>query len=123
MYNDGTKRTEYSTVPTSDITAEVVTVDGFALSQKVTAGITGSAGRSYTASGMMFTQTDGRSNTSTTVTDILSERIQARFLPAGRRALARRWVHLHARSIAREIHGCAVSEIAPACLPDRRAGQ
>ena len=60
---DSTKRTEYSIVPTSDITAEVVTVDGFALSQKDTAGIAGSAGRSYTASGMVFTQTDGRGNT------------------------------------------------------------
>ena len=70
VYNDGTKRTEYSIVPTSDITAEVVTVDGFVLSQKDSAGITGSAGRSYTASGMVFTQTDGRGNTTTTVTDI-----------------------------------------------------
>ena len=56
VYNDGTKRTEYSIVPTSDITAEVVTVDGFALSQKDTAGITVTAGRSYTASGTELTQ-------------------------------------------------------------------
>ena len=60
VYNDGTKRTEYSTVPTSDITSEVVTVDGFALSQKDFAGITVTAARSYTVSGMVFTQTDER---------------------------------------------------------------
>ena len=33
-YSGGTKRTQYSTVPTSSITAEVVTVDGFTISQK-----------------------------------------------------------------------------------------
>ena len=76
VYNDGTKRTEYSIVPTSDITAEVVTVDGFALSQKDTAGITVTAGRSYTASGMVFTQTDGRGNSTTTVTDIAGRTIR-----------------------------------------------
>ena len=40
-------------------------VDGFALMQKDTAGITTTATRSYTAGGMVFTQTDGRSNTTT----------------------------------------------------------
>ena len=33
-YSEDTKRIQYSAVPTSDITAEAVTVDGFALSQK-----------------------------------------------------------------------------------------
>ena len=33
-YSGGTKRVQYSTVPTSSITAETVTVDGVVLSQK-----------------------------------------------------------------------------------------
>ena len=70
VYNNGTKRTRYSSVPTSDITAETVLAGGFALSQKDTAGITTTATRSYTAGGMVFTETNGRGNTTTTVTDI-----------------------------------------------------
>ena len=58
VYNDGTKRTQYSTKPTSDITIETVVVDGFALLQKDTVGITTSAARCFTASGMVLTQTD-----------------------------------------------------------------
>ena len=49
VYNNGTKRSRYNTVPTSNITAETAVVDGFALSQKDTAGITTTATRSYTA--------------------------------------------------------------------------
>ena len=59
-YSENTKRIQYSDVPTSDITAETVTVDGFALTQKDTAGVVTTATRSYTASGMLLTQTDGR---------------------------------------------------------------
>ena len=70
VYNNGTKRTRYSSVPTSDITAETVTVDGFAISQKATAGIITTASRQYTASGIIHTQTDGRGNATTTVTDL-----------------------------------------------------
>ena len=69
VYNNGLKRTRYSSVPTSSITAETVVVDGFALSQKDTEGITTTSTRAYTAGGMVFTQTDGRGNTITTVTD------------------------------------------------------
>ena len=68
-YSAGTKRLQYSTVPTSSITAETVTVSGVVRSQKDTAGITTTATRSYTANGMVLTQTDGRGNTTTTVTD------------------------------------------------------
>ena len=50
-YSGGTKRVQYSTVPTSSITAETVTVDGVVLLQKDTAGITMTATRSYTADG------------------------------------------------------------------------
>ena len=59
-YSENTKRIQYSAVPTSDITAETVTVDGFVLSQKDAAGVVTTATRSYTASGMLLTQTDGR---------------------------------------------------------------
>ena len=68
-YNNGTKRTLYNSLPMSDITAEAVSVDAFALSQTDNAGITTTATRSYTANGMTLTQTDGRGNTTTTVTD------------------------------------------------------
>ena len=68
-YSGGTKRVQYSTVPTSSITAETVTVSGVVISQKDTAGIVTTATRSYTANGMLFTQTDGRGNTTTTVAD------------------------------------------------------
>ena len=70
VYNNGTKRTRYSSIPTSNISAETVIVDGFAFFQKDNAGIITSATRSYTVDGMVFTQTDGRGNTTTSVTDI-----------------------------------------------------
>ena len=69
-YHVGTKRKSYNSLPTSNITAEAVTVDGFTLSQTDNAGVTTTAGRSYTANGMILTQTNGRDNTTTTVTDI-----------------------------------------------------
>ena len=61
-YSEHTKRVQYSTVPTSSITSEVVMVDGFALSQKDTAGVATTFTRSYTVNGMVLTQTDGRGN-------------------------------------------------------------
>ena len=36
VYNNSTKRTRYSSVPTSDITAETVVVDGRRATKKVT---------------------------------------------------------------------------------------
>ncbi len=68
-YHNGTKRKSYNTLPTSNITAEAVTVDGFTLSQTDNAGVTTTNTRSYTANGMIHSQTDGRGNTTTTVTD------------------------------------------------------
>ena len=68
-YHNGTKRKSYNTLPTSNITAEAVTVDGFTLSQTDNAGVTTTNTRSYTANGMIHSRTDGRGNTSTTVTD------------------------------------------------------
>ena len=51
-YSEHTKRVQYSTVPTSSITSEVVMVDGFALSQKDTAGVATTFTRSYTVNGI-----------------------------------------------------------------------
>jgi len=68
-YHAGTKRKSYNSLPTSNITAEAVSVDGFTLSQKDNAGVTTTTTRSYTANGMIHTRTDGRGNTITTVTD------------------------------------------------------
>ncbi len=68
-YHNGTKRKTYNSLPTSNITAEAVTVDGFTLTQTDNSGVTTTASRSYTASGMIHTRTDGRNNTTTTVTD------------------------------------------------------
>ena len=73
-YSENTKRIKCSAVPTSDITAETVTVDGFALTQKDTAGVVTTATRSYTASGMLLTQNEGRGNTTSTITDIAGRR-------------------------------------------------
>ena len=69
-YHNGTKRKSYNSLPTSDITAEAVSADGFTLSQTDNAGVTTTAGRSYTANGMIQNRTDGRDNTTSTVTDI-----------------------------------------------------
>ena len=68
-YHVGTKRKSHNTLPTSNITAEAVTVDGFTLSQTDNAGVTTTNERSYTAQGMIQIRTDGRGNTTTTVTD------------------------------------------------------
>ena len=68
-YHNGTKRKSYNTLPTSNITAEAVTVDGFVASQSDNAGVTTTAGRAYTASGMTITHTDARGNTTTTAYD------------------------------------------------------
>ena len=60
VYNTDTKRIRYSSVPTSSITAEAVTVSGFAVSQKDFSGIVTTASRRYTATGMELAHTDGR---------------------------------------------------------------
>lgn len=75
-YNTGTKRTSYSTIPSSTITAETVTVDGFAVHQKDNAGITSTAARTYATSGMTITHTDGRGNTITSQKDIAGRTVR-----------------------------------------------
>ena len=87
-YTAPAKVTGFSSVPESNITAEVMTVDGLTISQTDNAGITSglvvqdittvvdgteqttSLYRRYTATGMEIKQRDGRGNVSTTVTDI-----------------------------------------------------
>lgn len=51
-YHVGTKRKSYNTLPTSNITAEAVTMDAFTLSQTDNAGVTATYGCSYTTRGM-----------------------------------------------------------------------
>ncbi len=68
-YNAGTKRTHASTVPSSTTTAVSVAVDGFVLSSTDHSGITRTQTRQFTATGMRLTQTDGRGNTTTSLTD------------------------------------------------------
>ncbi|MBQ7088399.1 MAG: sugar-binding protein, partial [Clostridia bacterium] len=87
-YTDPAKVTSFSSVPGSNITAEVVTVDGLTISQSDNAGITSglvvqdittvvdgaeqttSLYRRYTATGMEIKQRDGRGNVSTTITEL-----------------------------------------------------
>ena len=78
-YHIGTKRKFYNSLPTSNIIAEAVTVDGFTLSQ------TDNAGRSSTANGMIQTRTDGRDNTTTTVTDAQGNTFCYRYDVRGRK--------------------------------------
>ena len=66
----GGKQLSYSTIPTSNITAQSVSVDGFTLSQMDHAGITTTTSRSYTATGVITVRTDGRGNAVTVESDI-----------------------------------------------------
>ena len=74
-YTAPTKQTSFSTVPTSNITAESISIDGFTLSQKDHAGIITTAFRSYTAMGMSMEQVDGRNNATTIHTDLAGRTI------------------------------------------------
>ena len=74
-YNTGTKRTTYSNIPTSTITAETVTVDGFIVSRKDNAGVASTEARAYATSGISITHTDGRGNATITESDIAGREI------------------------------------------------
>lgn len=69
-YGINKKRIQKSSIPTSEITAQTVAVDGLTLSQTDHAGVTSTASRVYTAAGMTLTNTDGRGNTTTAQTDV-----------------------------------------------------
>ena len=69
-YAENTKRIQKSVVPSSSVTAQTVAADGLMLSQQNHAGITETAARAYTATGVTLTRTDGRGNTTTIRTDL-----------------------------------------------------
>ncbi|MHA3691725.1 RHS repeat domain-containing protein [Akkermansia sp. AKK6] len=69
-YTAPAKRTQFSRIPTSDIIAESLAVDGFTISQTDHAGIHSSQTRSYASTGMLLKQTDSRGNVTTTETDV-----------------------------------------------------
>ena len=69
------KVTSFSTSPTSNITAESVSIDGFTISQKDHAGIITTATRSYTATGMTMVNVDGRNNATTIHSDLAGRTI------------------------------------------------
>ena len=69
-YTASSKVTSFSNIPTSGITAESVSVDGFTLSQTDFAGITTTTSRSYTATGVVTVRIDGRGNAVTVESDI-----------------------------------------------------
>ena len=75
-YTAPTRRTQFSRIPTSDITAISLVVDGFTINQNDHVGIHSSQERSYTSTGMILKQTDGRNNTTITETDIVGRQIK-----------------------------------------------
>ncbi len=74
-YTAPTKVSSFSTVPTSNITAESISIDGFTISQKDYAGIITTASRSYTATGMTKVNVDGRNNATTIHSDLAGRTI------------------------------------------------
>ena len=75
-YTSPTKRTWFSRIPTSEITAESLVVDGFETSQTDHAGIRSSQTRSYASTGMVLKQTDARGNVTTTETDLAGRTVK-----------------------------------------------
>ena len=69
-YGTGSARTQKSNIPTSNITATATVIDGFTTTQTDHAGIVTSQTRTYTETGIVYVDTDGRGNTTTTRTDI-----------------------------------------------------
>ena len=69
-YTVPTKRTRFSRIPTSNMVAESLVVDGFTVSQTDHSGIRSSQTRSYASTGMVLKQTDSRGNAATTETDL-----------------------------------------------------
>ena len=74
-YSAPTKITSYNSIPSSEITAETINVDGFTISQKDHVGIVTTATRNYTASGMTLVQVDGRGNATTFALDLAGRTI------------------------------------------------
>ena len=74
-YTAPTKVSSFSTIPTSNITAESISIDGFTISQKDHAGIITTSSRSYTATGMTMVNVDGRNNATTVHSDLAGRTI------------------------------------------------
>mgnify|MGYP003305106606 CR=1 FL=1 len=74
-YTAPTKVSSFSTVPTSNITAESISIDGFTISKKDHAGIITSSSRSYTTTGMTLVNVDGRGNATTVLSDLAGRTI------------------------------------------------
>ena len=75
-YTAPARRTQFSRIPTSDITAISLVVDGFTINQNDHAGIHSSQECSYTSTGMILKQTDGRGNVTTMETDLSGRNIK-----------------------------------------------
>ena len=74
-YTAPTKVTSFDNIPTSEITAESIAIDGFTITQKDHVGIVTTANRNYTASGMTLVQIDGRGNATTSAMDLAGRTI------------------------------------------------
>ncbi|MCO8187876.1 RHS repeat protein, partial [Akkermansia sp. Marseille-P9185] len=75
-YTAPTKRTQFSRIPTSEITAESVIVDGFTTNQTDHAGIRSSQQFCCTSTRMILEKTDGRGNVATTETDLAGRTVK-----------------------------------------------
>ena len=75
-YTAPTKRTRFSQIPTSDIIAESVIVDGFMVSQTNHTGIHASQQRFYISTGMILEKTDGSGNTTIEETDLAGRTVK-----------------------------------------------
>ncbi|WP_233468605.1 RHS repeat-associated core domain-containing protein [Akkermansia muciniphila] len=69
-YGPGAVRTQKSSIPTSNVIATATVIDGFTTTQTDHAGVTATQTRAYTETGVIYANTDGRGNTTTTQTDI-----------------------------------------------------
>lgn len=75
-YTAPATRTQFSRIPTSDVTAEILVADGFMVSQTNHAGIHSSQERSYTSTGMLLNETDARGNVTTIETDLAGRSVK-----------------------------------------------
>ncbi|MBE6417975.1 MAG: RHS repeat protein, partial [Akkermansiaceae bacterium] len=75
-YTAPAKMTSFSTIPTSEVTAESVSIDGFTISHKNHAGIITTASRSYTDTGMTIVNVDGRNNATSIHSDLAGRTIR-----------------------------------------------
>lgn len=74
-YGEGPERIQKKTIPVSAITAMASVMDDFTVSDTDHSGITTTGSRSHTADGITYTQTDGRGNTVTVITDIAGRQV------------------------------------------------